>query len=586
MLHHEEKFILDTNFIISAFEKNPSTITTFIKKIRNLNIQLLITNHIIKEIRWYLRRRIINEITIKEVSTKEIRKLLSELEKKKISPPHFPDLSNIVLAKKLSGTVVTSDLQLVKTCEELGIPVHMSSSFVFFLKEKANDFADKKYLNELYDNILSDEIKHSVEQSEIYNPVYRIKEIQLHAIKVLQKLPKISPHKPQEMVFLKEENELLDLINEIEFEMPNYITQIRDAKNLETLEIELKDIYNQINDIVWQLQLLLKTRKSLILSASIRIKARILFILSIVEFTLLNFGKLENTLNILSEIASTSPDMVSDLFMDLQFLRMVFFFVTQNYNRLTGYFSDNFLLLCEIERRTDLTKLTRTIIFACTILESRVIDKNASLEGKKEISLLFQLGYILLQKRKIENSLLILLQTHYLALQISDEELIRNSLELMIVIHYISNENISTEIEQGILELKKLNPFNVPVFSIKEELDLGIFTEKEFRSFDSFPSLLKEWFYIYDYLIKDEEGQTKTVIFVINPYFSPKTVFITTQSLPMYELRPGRQIKIIKGMLKISKCNYNYEKKEVDLVIEIKEALFSLRDPWGMKILR
>jgi len=586
LLKHKNKFILDTNFIISAFEKNPSTINIFIKKIRSLNIQLLITNHIIKEVRWYLRRRIINEITIKEVSTKEIRKLLSEIEKKGISPPHFPDLSNIVLARKLEGTVVTSDLQLLKTCEELGVPVHMSSSFVFFLKEKVNNFEDKKFFNELYDIILSDEIMHSVEQSETYNPVYRIKEIQLHAIKVLQNLPKISPNKTQEMFFLKEENELLDLINEIEFEMPNYITQIRDGTDLETLEVELKDIYNQINDIVWQLQLQLKTRKSLILSASIRIKARILFALSIVEFTLLNFGKLENTLNILSEIVSSSPDMVSDLFMDLQFLRMVFLFVTQNYNRLTGYFSDNFLLLCEIEKRKDLTKLTRTIIFACTILESRVIDKNASLEGKKEISLLFQLGYILLQKRNIENALLILLQTHYLALQIKDEELIRNSLELMIVVHYISNENISTEIEKGIIELKKLNPFNVPVFSIKEEFDLNIFTNTEFKPIDEFPSLLKEWFYIYDYLIKEEEGQTKTAIFVISPYFSPKTVFITTQSLPMYELRPGRQIKIIKGMLKIRKCSYNYEKREVDLVIEIKEPLFSLRDPWGMKIIR
>ncbi|MCG3223196.1 MAG: hypothetical protein H7647_01930, partial [Candidatus Heimdallarchaeota archaeon] len=53
-----KKYILDTNFFISGFEKNPSDFNLFLRIISDMKIELYVTNFILQEIRWYLRRRI------------------------------------------------------------------------------------------------------------------------------------------------------------------------------------------------------------------------------------------------------------------------------------------------------------------------------------------------------------------------------------------------------------------------------------------------------------------------------------------------------------------------------------------------
>ncbi|MHA1303119.1 MAG: hypothetical protein ACTSQE_07185 [Candidatus Heimdallarchaeaceae archaeon] len=586
----QSSFVLDTNFFISAFEKAPNNFNRFLSSSEELRIELLTSNLIIKELRWYLRRRIQNKVKVIKISMKELRTLHDQLQKKGIPIPQFPDLSNILIAKMYNATVITSDLKLIKACEFTNTPVLMSSSFAILLKERAKSFKVKEFFEKLYDTILSDEIQYSVEQSEIYDPVYRIKKIQLYAIKVLQELPSIQNHTETQTKgtfhLLTEENELLELINEIEFEFPTYLKHLREAHNLEALRVELKDIYIHLIDSTLQLRIALKNKKSSIIDLSIRIKARILFVLSIVEFTLLNLDELESTINILGELAASSPELVSDLFMDLQFLRMVFLLISDNFERLNGYFTENFILLCKTEEREDLVKLTRTIIFAATVIESGLIDKKASLEGRDETSLLIQLGYILLQLKDYEKALLLLLQSHYLAAYRKDIELMRDTLELLIVVHYCTGERITEEIEQGIEDLKAMNIYDLPTIAPQKQTNLDLFLLKDLTKLKEAPVQLQRWFYIYDYTIVSKEEEAKIIIFAINPYFWPKTAIIVSHTLSPYELRPGRQIKIIDGLLTTRiPVNRKLEGHKVDFIIEVKEPKFSLQGPWGMKII-
>ncbi|MCK4973476.1 MAG: hypothetical protein KAS52_09150, partial [Candidatus Heimdallarchaeota archaeon] len=213
-----EKYILDTNFFISGFEKNPSDFNLFLRIIADMKIELYVTNFILQEIRWYLRRRIKTPVQIERVLIKDIRKYKENIGKNAAKSPQMNDLSNILAAKKLNGTIVTSDLKLVKFCELENIPVLISSSFVFLLKTTCENLDNEKLLNKIYDTILSDEIRHSVEKRQTYDPVTRIKKIQEHAINVLQNISetkKVPSKKPSsDYHLLEEENSLIDLMNE------------------------------------------------------------------------------------------------------------------------------------------------------------------------------------------------------------------------------------------------------------------------------------------------------------------------------------------------------------------------------------
>ncbi|MBA7552142.1 hypothetical protein ES705_44696 [subsurface metagenome] len=79
-------------------------------------------------------------------------------------------------------------------------------------------------------------------------------------------------------------------MNEIEFEFPNYLEQLK-IGNLEELKVELGDIYTALADLSLDLRIALKDKESYTEELAIRLRARILYLLSIVEFTLLDFQR-------------------------------------------------------------------------------------------------------------------------------------------------------------------------------------------------------------------------------------------------------------------------------------------------------
>ncbi len=584
------KFVLDTNFFISGFEKNPSDFTIFLEIISDMGIELYVTNYILQEIRWYLRRRIKPPVQILRVPMKDVRKFKDNLDEN-LSSPQINDLSNIVAAKEINGIVVSSDLKLVKTCESVEVPVLISSSFIFLLRNTCLKAEHNEVLDKIHDIILSDEIRHSVEKSQMFDPVTRIKKIQEHAISVLQKFTQVDKISPQQETAqyhtLPEENMLIEMMNEIEFEFPNYIEKV-ETGNLETLRFELVEAYTILSDLSLELRIALMEKESYIEELSVRLKARILYLLSIVEFTLLDFEKLEGHLNTITEISSIFPSLVSDIFMDLHFLRMVYFLVTDNHERLKGYYSEKFLFLCERQERLDLLRLTRAVILASTIMESGLIDKKAVLDGKDEIALLIQIGYILLQRRQFELALLILLQSHYLAINLKDQILAKDTLELLVILHYSIKERCTEEIYQGIEDLQELGVYELPVISYADITELQRLVTQEYIPVNELNVFLQEWFYVYHNGRYVKEGNMYSFILLKNPYFSPRIALILNTPFSSYDVSPGRQIKIYEGLVKVSiSKESSINGYPVDLIIEVEEkkGKFIFRGPFGMKII-
>ena len=586
-----KKYVLDTNFFISGFEKNPADFNIFLEIAQDLGIELHVSNHIMQEIRWYLRRRIKDPVQVIKIPIKEIRDFKEEIEKNQISTPSLNDLSNIAAAKEIEGIVISSDLKLVKTCEALDVPVLISSSFIFLLNNVSTNVKQKEILEKIYDTILSDEIRHSVEKRQTYDPVTRIKKIQEHALSVLQNISKVN-HVKKEVVqeqhyLLPEETNLIEIMNEIEFEFPIFLDQLEKG-NLEVLRFELIEAYTVLSDLSLELRVALMDKESYTEELAIRLKARILFLLSIAEFTLLDLEKLDGHLNTLIEISLVYPKLVADFFMDLHFLRMVYFLVTNNHERLKGYYSEKFLFLCEKQERIDLLRLTRVVILASTIMESGLIDKKAIIDGKDEISLLIQIGYILLQKEQFEHALLILLQSHYLAVNLKDQLLAKDTLELLVILHYSIKERCTEEIFQGIEDLKELGVFELPNISFADINELQRIVTTEFIPLDDLSSFLKDWFYIYHRGTIIKEGEISSFILMKNPYFSPRIALIRKTPFSSYDTTPGRQIKLFEGNAKISiPKESTVDGYPVDLVVKFqeKDSKFIFRGPFGMKII-
>lgn len=585
------KFVLDTNFFISGFETNPSEFALFLEIITEMGIELFVTNNILQEIRWYLRRRIKPPIQIIKIPIKEVRDYRENLDKEELSSPQINDLSNIVAAKQVNAVVVSSDLKLVKTCEALNVPVLISSSFVFLLRNTCSQEAHNQALEKLHDIVLSDEIRHSVEKSQMFDPVTRIKKIQEHAINVLQNIiaaNQISPERETSKYHtLVEENNLIELMNELEFEFPNYIEEMEKG-NLEVLRLELEEAYIELSDQSLELRIALLEKESYIEELSIRLKARILYLLSVVEFTLLDFEKLDGHLNIITEVSTIFPNLVSDIFMDLHFLRMVYFLVTDNHERLKGYYTEKFLFLCEKQDRLDLLGLIRAVILASTIMESGLIDKRAVIEEKDEISLLVQIGYILLQKEQFEHALLILLQSHYLALNLKDQVLSKDTLELLVVLHYAIKERCTEEIYQGIEDLQELGIYELPVISIANINELQRLITQEYIPKDELDIFLQDWFYIYQSGTLIKEGEVYSFILLKNPYYSPRIGLIRKTPFSTYDTSPGRQVKLYEGKVKVViPKESTIGGFPIDLIMQVeeKEAKFIFRGPFGMKII-
>ncbi|MBA7552143.1 hypothetical protein ES705_44697 [subsurface metagenome] len=131
--------------------------------------------------------------------------------------------------------------------------------------------------------------------------------------------------------------------------------------------------------------------------------------------------------------------------------------------------------------------------------------------------------------------------------------------------------------------------FDVPNINRADKKELQDLITQEYLPIGSIRSELQEWFYIYHYTTKKIDGETYSIILLKNPYFAPNIALMTKTTLPIRDVRPGRQIRIYDGNIKVSLPEDldSIDDHKIDLVLQIdeKESKFIFRGSFGMKIL-
>ncbi|MCK5255115.1 MAG: DUF4935 domain-containing protein, partial [Deltaproteobacteria bacterium] len=133
MARHE-RYILDTNFFISAFKEKPQESNTFLNFCKMAGITITTTQKVINEINWYLRRRIEKEIELVQISKprfSEFKKTADIL----LKTNQEADLSVLYAAVSNGGKIVSSDMALLESAEELNLASLSCSAFLLHIIE-------------------------------------------------------------------------------------------------------------------------------------------------------------------------------------------------------------------------------------------------------------------------------------------------------------------------------------------------------------------------------------------------------------------------------------------------------------------
>jgi len=132
-----ENYVVDTNLFITGFQSRPDTFRKFAKALKQLNIQILITNAVRNEMRYYLQREIKPHVKIRRTEHDDFQMFLKKIHRITTNLPQKPDLTVISLADKIQATIVSSDLKLLETAELIGLKTLTNSAFAK-LVAKAN----------------------------------------------------------------------------------------------------------------------------------------------------------------------------------------------------------------------------------------------------------------------------------------------------------------------------------------------------------------------------------------------------------------------------------------------------------------
>ena len=253
-------FVIDTNFYISGFQTLPTTFSKFAKAIKPLNFKIHMPFYIKNEMRFFLQREITPHVKTAEVNQSEFNKFLQKVHTHTTSLPQKPDLSVIFLADKLGATIVSSDLKLLETAELIGIPTLANSAFISFVLEENKDSSLTSFLKELENKLMTAEIRYSIESTNRYDPVKRIRKIIDSAISVIrteyeEKITQLAQSDLSETDgFSIESLELKELIGEIQSDLQRLEDDFNSGRYME-LESELLARIREINDYLkdWKL---------------------------------------------------------------------------------------------------------------------------------------------------------------------------------------------------------------------------------------------------------------------------------------------------------------------------------------------
>ncbi len=237
-------FVLDANVFISSFSKYPARLATLREICKAHNYNLFTSDFILRELRRYIQTEVKKHVEIVKVSRNEIKELLKDPIDKN-SLPQIPDLSLIVVAKKLGkAVIVSSDFKLLETAKQFEVKGLMGSAWLLKLFEKTTGSMLRRVLKIIRDDIWADEVRYSIKRQELYDPVKRIKLIEEQARKVIEEQAKARdtyqkieervelPQKSQEKEKLleREAEPFLGLVQQIREYFPKFLEELKEER--------------------------------------------------------------------------------------------------------------------------------------------------------------------------------------------------------------------------------------------------------------------------------------------------------------------------------------------------------------------
>lgn len=237
-------FVLDANVFISSFSKYPARLATLREICEAHNYNLFTSDFILRELRRYIQTEVKKHVEIVKVSRNEIKELLKDPIDKN-SLPQIPDLSLIVVAKKLGkAVIVSSDFKLLETAKQFEVKGLMGSAWLLKLFEKTTGSMLRRVLKIIRDDIWADEVRYSIKRQELYDPVKRIKLIEEQARKVIEEQAKARdtyqkieervelPQKSREKEKLleREAEPFLGLVQQIREYFPKFLEELKEER--------------------------------------------------------------------------------------------------------------------------------------------------------------------------------------------------------------------------------------------------------------------------------------------------------------------------------------------------------------------
>ncbi|MCG3216559.1 MAG: hypothetical protein KAS63_07535 [Candidatus Heimdallarchaeota archaeon] len=594
------KFIVDTNFFISGFQVQPNLFNKFANITKKVGLELYIPTYIKNEMRHFLQREVVPHVQVKEVNNTDFQKFLRKMHDHTTNLPQKPDLSVIYLADKVNATVVSSDLKLLETAELIGISTLTDSAFVRYVIEENTDTKASSYLKELESRLFTAEIRYSVESTNRYDPVKRIRKILDSAISVIRTeyeerlLQKSQSDLKEVDGFSMESIQVRELLIEIQSDLVQLEEDFVQGKYLE-LEDELLSRVREITDslVDWKLAID-EIEEHVIYNDSLKFLGRLqyLAIICLIENKKLDLARvyMDKLMMILFQNAET----VEEIGIDTHLLRMVLLLLSGQLQRINSYFTPAFEDECNQYHRGDVANVIRALILLSVVLVGEKAVEVATDYDYDNIEFINQLGFKYMQLEQLERASLMFEQTFYLSLNNKNRGLCIASLEYLSWVYFAGLDLARATLQSLYKKLIDQFPeiktsYQLQLQLISKPKELYPFLTSDFTSISNLPVEFNSSLYCIGVQNILSRGKSHPLIRVMNWDIMTRIGIIDENSELADKSSLGTTLHLIEGKYKITKASSHFRKQyDVELLLHIDTRskptiIFRSTSGWDLK---
>lgn len=473
------RYVVDTNFFITLYSSEPQKFLEFHEFLKRQKIKLVLSNYIVREMRWYMSRIIVPHCDVIDVDPVLLSKYEKKTARKVGRLPQTPDMSVAYVADQEKLPIVTSDLKLIQVVNKLGITNYMNSAFAIHLMGLSDLTEDVKLLTEYRDVLFADEISYSVKSQNVYDPVIRIKAIMDSALKVVreeqqkvvQKEKKKDSTLHPDAYNYPEYKDLAKTTQEIRKDLDIYLQEM-ETGNLNRLKEQLIATGHKLMDQSSEVRLLDVPETDPVYKEAIITFAHILLLNSTVAIAEQDLHAAEAAVDQLTIILFEIQEVADRLEIEVHLQRIIIYFLTQQYNRLKIYFTPSFITKCKQKNRGEIITLLRTFGILSAVLTNHQAERNAGVKDFSEIEFAIQLGFQFVAINKPKLAWLLLEQAVYFSINSNMTGLLYAVFEVLLPVHF-ANQELEPPLSPTIYEIMdEVEKGGVSVTNYRKRLEL------------------------------------------------------------------------------------------------------------------